>query len=84
METTFNLQSMPFRRGVVRSATTTLIGAAWVATAVVYTWQTTESPVWTLMASLCAGAVLTGLDAQRAHRRQQLPVQIRFPGSTAI
>lgn len=75
---------MPFRRGVVQSAATTLLGAAWVAIAVVCTWRSTESPMWTLAASIGAGAVLTGLDAQRAHRRRQLPVYVRFPGSTAV
>jgi len=75
---------MPFRKGVVRAAGLSLLGAGFIATAIVYTWQWTHSSRWTLVASAVAGGILKGLETQRKHRRNMLPIHVRYPGSTAV
>lgn len=75
---------MPFRAGVVRSAALSLLGAGFVAAAIVQAWQWTHSAIWALAASAAAGGILKGLEAQRNHRRRMLPVYVRYPGSTAV
>lgn len=78
------IKIMPFRPGVVHSAALSLLGAAFVAAAIVQAWLWTHSAMWALAASVAAGSVMKGLEAQRHHRRQMLPVYVRYPGSTAV
>ena len=75
---------MPFRQDVVRQTALSLLGAAFVAAAIVQAWLWTHSAMWALAASMAAGSIMKGLEVQRNHRRRMLPVYMRYPGSTAV
>ena len=78
---------MPIRKGVVPAMLLSVIGAAFSALCIVWTWQATHSPAWATAAALVSGLVLRVLDAHRAQRRRNyysLPVHVKYPGSTAV
>lgn len=72
---------MPFRHDAIRTTALALAWATMVALVTVYTWQATQSTIYTLAASV----LCRYLDYLCARKQQRLlPVFERFPGSTAV
>ena len=78
-------------RGAVREVAVVLAGSLAVALVVSCTWHYTRSKQQTLAAGVASVVLACVMDKQRAYRRRQrlkhmydLPIHVKFPGSTAL
>lgn len=82
---------MPVPKGAIREVLIVLAGSIAVALVVSCTWYATHSKQYTVVAGLGALGLAYVMDKQRAYRRRMrmylpvhIPVNVRWPGSTAL